>query len=107
MMQVNPLRGEISAHLDGKEYCLVLTLSALAELENSFAGDSLEALVIRFSNGKFSSQDLLKIIAAGLRGGGYNFSDEEVGEMQVEGGAGGYVSIVSKLLKATFNPDEN
>jgi hypothetical protein len=104
-MQVNHLRGEILAELDGKKYCLVLTLQSLAELEKSFGDDTLESLVQRFSAGKFSSNDLIKIIAVGLRGAGYTYTDEEVSEMRVDGGANGYVAIVSQLLNATFNSE--
>jgi hypothetical protein len=44
----------------------------------------------------------MRIIAAGLRGGGSDASADDVAQMQAEGGAAGFVDIVSRLLGATF-----
>ena len=97
----NRHRGEIAATLDGREVELCLTLGALAELETRFGADLAE-LVARFSAGRLAAADMLAIIGAGLRGAGHTFSDEEVAEMQAEGGAVGYARIVVDLLTATF-----
>jgi hypothetical protein len=105
-MSVNKRRGEISAILDGKDYRLCLTLGALAELEAAFEADDLGALVQRFSSGRLSAADLVKVIGAGLRGGGADISDDDVGAMRCEDGATGYARIVSDLLAVTFGaPD--
>lgn len=101
-MMANRRRGEIAAELDGRAWTLCLTLGALAELETAFEVDDLSALTQRFSSGSLSARDMLRIIGAGLRGGGHPLSDEEIREMQVEGGAIGYARIVSELLAATF-----
>lgn len=101
-MTANPRRGEISALLDGRERRLCLTLGALAELESAFAADDLQALVERFSTGRLAAADMIRIIAAGLRGAGETVSDQEVGGMLAEDGAAGYARIVSDLLQATF-----
>ena len=61
----------------------------------------------RFNNGRLKAGDVILVIGAGLRGAGYEVSDEEVSNMQVEGGAAGFVSIVADLLKATFGDDGN
>ena len=104
-MIVNRHRGEVSARLDGKDYNLCLTLGALAELEAAFAATDIASLVERFSSGRLTSLDMLKIIAAGLRGTGNILSNEDVAEMQTDGGATGYATIVGELLTATFgNP---
>lgn len=101
-MSVNARRGEVAANLDGTEYRLCLTLGALAELENAFAAGDLGALVERFSSGRLSASDMVKVIGAGLRGGGNAIDDDAVGSMQVEGGAAGYARITADLLQATF-----
>lgn len=101
-MSVNRRRGEVAAELDGREYRLCLTLGALAELEAAFAADDLAALVERFSSGRLSARDMIRVIGAGLRGAGNAASDEEVAAMRVEDGAAGYARIVSDLLTATF-----
>jgi hypothetical protein len=98
----NRRRGEICARLDGREHVLCLTLGALAELEEAFGEDDMLALAERFSSGRISAADALRILAAGLRGGGLAITDEEVAQMKAEGGAAGYVAIVAELLKATF-----
>ena len=104
---VNTIRGEISANLDGKSWVLCLTLGALTELESALEADNLGKLADKFSNGTLRSSDLLKIIAAGLKGGGYELSEQEVAEMRVEGGVSGYVDIAARLLQASFTPHEN
>lgn len=98
----NKHRGEIDVTLDGRPWTMCLTLGALAELESAFDAQDLSALTERFSSGRLAAQDMLRIIGAGLRGAGYTLNDEEVSEMQAEGGAVGYAKIVSELLSATF-----
>lgn len=101
-MAANHRRGEIAALIDGKERRLCLTLGALAELEAAFAVEDLAALARRFSTGSFSARDLTCVLGAGLRGGGWNGSDQEVAAMMVEGGVAGIAAIVAELLAATF-----
>ncbi|MGH1418214.1 MAG: gene transfer agent family protein [Hyphomicrobiaceae bacterium] len=95
-------RGEISAELDGQAYCLCLTLGALAELESAFGDEDMLALVERFEKGRISSRDAMRIIGAGLRGGGHDISDDRVAVMRTPGGVSGFVDIVARLLRATF-----
>lgn len=106
-MSVNRRRGEIAAILDGKEYRLCLTLGALAELETAFEADDLGALVERFSNSKLSASDLVRLIGAGMRGGGAAVADEDVRAMRCDDGAAGYARIVSELLAVTFGAPES
>ena len=101
-MIVNRHRGEVSAKLDGWEWTLCSTLGALAELESVFEAENLSALAERFSAGRLAAGDMLKILGAGLRGAGHTVSNDDVEEMQAEGGAIGYARIVSELLTATF-----
>jgi hypothetical protein len=101
-MTANRRRGEISADLDGRTFRLCLTLGALAELEAAYAADDLGALVERFSRGRLSALDMMRVIGAGLRGGGNGVSDDEVGAMRSEEGAAGFAAIVSDLLTTTF-----
>jgi hypothetical protein len=65
-MNANRRRGEIAAELDGRPFRLCLTLGALAELEAAFAADDLGKLVERFSSGKLSALDMMRIIGAGI-----------------------------------------
>jgi hypothetical protein len=99
---VNSHRGEISAELSGKTYTLVLTLGALAEIEQAYGGEDLLAIAERFEQGRIKASDAIKVIGAGLRGAGNAVSDEDVAGMQTQGGAAGFMRIVAALLKATF-----
>jgi hypothetical protein len=98
----NPHRGEIAAEIGGRERTLVLTLGALAELEAAFGATDLVALAERFGSGRLSAQDLIRIVAAGLRGAGESVTDEEVARMSAPGGAEDYVRIAVALIEATF-----
>lgn len=98
----NAHRGEIEAELSGRRYVLCLTLGALAELEHAYGGEDLVAIAQRFEAGRIGASDALRVIAAGLRGGGTAITDEEVAAMTAEGGAQGFLAIVVRLLRATF-----
>jgi len=99
----NTYRGEIDAEIGGKTRTLVLTLGALAELESAFGADDLVSLAERFGSGRLSARDLVRIIAAGLRGAGESISDDEVASLTIEGGAAGYVRLAADLIATTFD----
>ena len=98
----NKHRGEIEAEIGNARRTLVLTLGALAELEDAFGADDLVALSERFASGRLKARDLTRIISAGLRGAGEAVSDEDVAGMAIEGGAQGYVRVAAALIQATF-----
>jgi hypothetical protein len=98
----NKHRGEIEAEIGGTKRRLVLTLGALAELEEAFGAEDLVALTERFGTGRLKARDLTRIIGAGLRGAGEAVSDDEVAVMSVAGGAQGFVRIAAALIAATF-----
>ena len=98
----NRHRGEIEAEIGGARRRLVLTLGALAELEDAFGADDLVALTERFGPGRMKARDLTRIIGAGLRGAGEGVSDDEVAAMAIDGGAQGYVRVAAALIAATF-----
>ncbi|MBA5776366.1 gene transfer agent family protein [Stappia sp. F7233] len=98
----NRLRGEIDAMLDGRRWTLVLTLGALAELEAAYQAGNLAELTERFSTGRLSARDLIRIIGAGLRGAGNAVDDDHVAAMTAAGGAAGMAAIAADLLQVTF-----
>lgn len=100
--RANRRRGEVEAVLDGERRILCLTLGALAELETAFAAEDLNGLAARFASGRLKAADMIRIIGAGLRGGGNLLSDEEVAAMSVEGGIATYAGVVGDLMTATF-----
>jgi Phage tail tube protein, GTA-gp10 len=101
----NRHRGEIAATLDGKTYVLCLTLGALAELEHAYGGEDILALAQRFEQGRITATDALRVIGAGLRGGGNAVTDDELRQFRADNGAAGFMAIVVDLLKATFAAD--
>ena len=102
----NRHRGEIDATLDGAPHRLCLTLGALAELESVFGDEDMLSLAERFSTGRLAARDAIRILGAGLRGGGHDISDQMVARMRVDRGASGFVEIVARLLEATFGTDD-
>lgn len=105
-MPANRRRGEVEAVFDGRPHRLVLTLGALAELEAAFGVDDLTALAERFEGGRLSARDAVRILGAGLRGGGAEMDDAEVARLSHEDGAPGFVRAVAELLSATFGAAE-
>ena len=98
----NRHRGEIDAEFDGKAFTLCLTLGALAELEASFGDQDMLAVAKRFESGRLGAKDAIKVLGAGLRGGGHEISDAQVAAMRCKGGAAGTVAVVADLLSVTF-----
>jgi hypothetical protein len=105
-MPANRRRGEIEAVFDGRPRRLVLTLGALAELEDAFGVGDLAALAERFESGRLSARDATAILGAGLRGGGAEIDDGHVARLVHDEGAAGFVRVVAELLAATFGAGE-
>ena len=98
----NRHRGEIEAELGGQNYTLVLTLGALAEIEDAYGGEDMIAIAERFESGRIKASDAIKVIGAGLRGAGATLTNDDEARLSVAGGAAGFLRIVADLLKATF-----
>jgi len=98
----NPHAGEVALWLDGRRHVLKLTLGALAELEASLGEDSLVALVERFEGGRYSARDVLALIVAGLRGGGWRGSAEDLRTAEVRGGPVEAARVAAQLLARAF-----
>ena len=99
---VNPWRGDVEIVLDGERRLMRLTLGALAELEVALGADSLIALAERFEGAAFTSRDVLAVIVAGLRGGGWTGSSAELMHVQVEGGPLAAARAAADLLARAF-----
>ena len=98
----NPWEGEVSIRLDGAAHVMKLTLGALAELEATLGEDSLIALVERFEAGRFSTRDVLALIVAGLRGGGWRGEASELLSAEIEGGPVEAARLAGQLLTRAF-----
>ena len=98
----NPYRGEVSLVLNGRAHVLRLTLGALAELEQGLGSDSLLGLVERFESGAFSTGDLVALLEAGLRGGGWQGARAELLAGEIEGGPVAAARVAARLLAVSF-----
>tara|TARA_R110002126_G_scaffold48761_12_gene135437 strand:- start:216 stop:647 length:432 start_codon:yes stop_codon:yes gene_type:complete len=105
-ISANRRRGEILVNIDRSPRILCLTLGALAELEDAFEVQNLSDLGTYFSNGKFTANDIVHIIGAGLCGGGNLYTDDDVRCMSIEGGAVGLAQVAAELLMVTFSAQE-
>jgi hypothetical protein len=63
---------------------------------------SLVALVERFESSAFSSRDVLMLLAAGLRGGGAEISNDELARAQIKGGPVAAARAAAELLVRAF-----
>jgi hypothetical protein len=99
----NPWTGEVAVVLDGTRHVAKLTLGALAELEAALESGSLIELVERFELGRFSSRDVLALLVAGLRGGGWQGTAADLRCVEIGGGPVGAARAAAELLARAFS----
>lgn len=102
----NPFAGEVALVIDGQRRVMKLTLGALAELEAELNSGSLVALVERFESGASSTRDVLALICAGLRGGGWQGRAADLLTAEIEGGPLVAARAAGQLLARAFSLPE-
>lgn len=100
----NPWASEVTLTLDGVRHRAKLTLGVLAELEAELNEDSLVSLARRFEEGRCSSRDVLALLAAGLRGGGWTGETRDLLRADIEGGPLAAAQSAGRLLALAFAP---
>ena len=98
----NPWAGEVSLLVDGQLRICKLTLGALAELEASLKTGSLIDLVERFEGGQFSSRDVMALVVAGLRGGGWRVTADDLLSAEIGGGPVAAAQAAASMLARAF-----
>lgn len=98
----NPHAGEVALILDGQRHVMKLTLGALAELETLLETGGLVELAERFEAGAFSTRDVLALIVAGLRGGGWQGRAEDLMQAEIEGGPMQAARKAAELMARAF-----
>lgn len=98
----NPFTGEVLLVIDGQQHVAKLTLGALAGLEADLGAESLLAVVERFEAGKFTSRDVLAVLVAGLRGGGWRGEATDLLSCDIGGGPVGAARVAAQLLARAF-----
>ena len=99
----NPWTGEVAIWLDSQRHVGKLTLGALAELEDALGTGSLVDLVERFENRRFSTRDVLALIVAGLRGGGWQGTAADLRTVEIGGGPVEAARAAAELLARAFS----
>lgn len=98
----NPWAGEVRLVIDGTPHDLRLTLGAMAELEAELEGETVLDLVDRIETGKFATRDILLLIVAGLRGGGWACSSRDLLSAEIDGGLIQCTKVAAQLLARAF-----
>ncbi|MCZ4261125.1 gene transfer agent family protein [Limimaricola sp. G21655-S1] len=98
----NPRAGEVALILDGRRHVMKLSLGALAELEESLGADSIAALVARLEGGEVSARDVMALIVAGLRGGGWPGRAADLVAAEIEGGPVEAARLAALLVARAF-----
>ena len=98
----NPYAGEVALLLDGQRHVAKLTLGALAELETALETGSLVELVERFEARRFSTRDVLALVVAGLRGGGWQGTAADLLRVEIGGGPVEAARVAAMLLARAF-----
>jgi F420-0:gamma-glutamyl ligase len=81
----NKIRGEAELVAGGKSFRLLLTLGALAEIEDGLGLDDLTGVAARLKQAR--AADLAIVAAALLRGGGHELAPAEVLRLECDLGA--------------------
>lgn len=105
-MSVNPHRGEVAVVLDGRRHAARLTLGALASLEAALGAGSVVEVIERFEAGRFSSRDVMAVLVAGLRGGGWQGADPDLLTVEIEGGPVAAARAAAELIARAFRLPE-
>jgi len=98
----NPWAGEVAIWLDGQRQVAKLTLGALAELEAALEVGTLMELIERFEGQRFSTRDVLALIVAGLRGGGWQGAAADLRCVEIGGGPVAAARAAAELLARAF-----
>jgi len=99
----NPWAGEVGLMLNGRPLTLKLTLGVLADLEAHMETDTLVDLVERFESGRFSTVDVVELLFAGLRGGGWQGSRDTLLQGGIGGGPVEATRVAALLLGRAFS----
>ena len=81
----NRIRGEAVLEAGGRRYLMLLTLGALAEIEDGLGLEDLSGVAARLR--RIRAADLAIVAAALLRGGGQDFSPADVLKLHCDLGA--------------------
>ena len=99
---VNPYAAEVALRVDGQAHVCKLTLGALIELEQSLDVENLMDLVGRFEGQTFTASDILHVVTAGLRGGGWDGERSDLLRADIDGGPMAAARAAAGMLALAF-----
>ena len=102
----NPWAGEVTLVIDGETRVMKLTLGAWAELEEELRECTLIDLIQRFESGQVSARDVVSLIVAGLRGGGWTGRRSDLLSVDIDGGPIAATKAAGLLIQRAFSFDE-
>jgi len=103
---MNPWAGEVALVVDGVERRCRLTLGALAEMEAGLGDGGILALAGRIEEGRFTGGDVLAIVVAGLRGGGWEVTARDLLTADIAGGPVAAARAAAEMLARAFAPPD-
>lgn len=103
----NPWTGEVELVIDGTPRGMKLTLGALAELEAELEADTLVALIERFESGQVRARDVVSLLVAGLRGGGWTGRRSDLLTAEIVGGPIAATKAAGLLIQRAFALNAN
>ena len=86
----------------GHTYKQVFARGVELRLETALEAGSLIDLVERFETGRFSTRDVLALIVAGLRGGGWQGTADQLRCVEIGGGPVEAARAAATLLARAF-----
>lgn len=104
MNHENPWAGEVTLNVDGIARCCRLTLGALAEMESALDGEGVVDIVTRLEEGSFTSRDIMAVVVAGLRGGGWAVTADDLLAADIAGGPVAAAQAAAQMLARAFAP---
>ena len=103
---INAKRGEVMWSFAGRDYRLCLTFGALAELEHHFESVGIVALSERLSRGALSADDLVALLAAGLRGANEKVTPQDIRALPLAEALASALPAIAAMLDAAFGTGE-
>ena len=100
----NPLKGQITINLGGKEYQCRLTVDSIIKIESELDKGILQ-ITQRLSDADIRMKDLAVVLLYALRGGGNNFQEKDVHKIIQSTGLINFCAAVANLLVSTLNDD--
>lgn len=100
----NPLKGEITVQLAGKDYKCRLTVDAIMQIEDACDCGVIK-LATKMSEGDIRLNEIINVLTPALRGGGNDLQRKDVVNIVQEAGIVKATAAVANLLAKSLTDD--